>query len=100
MIGFLEELGEFLYFAFVECWWFSLLCILCTGLIVLLGIAAVENERKWQEFAKANECVVTETIPESTSVQSTFVNGKAGIATFTQPERNKYVCKDESVHWR
>lgn len=103
-----DAINDFIGFC-IEAWWLILFLLLAVvGLVIVVG-AAIQAEARWQVFAQENGCKVVETIPGTvgTSTGVALGTGSNGQVTVTPvvtttiiPDRNKWVCLDESVHWR
>jgi hypothetical protein len=84
-------------------YWIGGLVVLLVVLLVLAGVAGVQEQKQWDAFAKAHNCKVVAKREGSTSTGvAPIIGGNGGVAVTTSstPGQTAYLCDDGVTYWR
>lgn len=77
----------------------KLLIALAVALVLVIGWAAVVEERNWQKFAATHDCRVVGKRQGETTVGYTSAGGGGTVIGSTSPQ-TAYLCDDGVTYWR
>jgi hypothetical protein len=79
----------------------AVLIAVAVACIAMLFKFSLDESRRWQKFAAAHECKISQRMDGDTLTTTTVsANGNVGVGIVTTPSKTAWLCNDGVTYWR